>query len=226
MLRTKRFKRMIMGGGGSIQNMQNALKNNKNLRSKRANLFKRKSVYSSIKNNPNSGENNIRHLTEKERVILKTKLAKSRRDNIILAAILSTIVSIIVAYVLIDLFKPFQEDFTSAAELQLTQSTNKAYQFFMQDGDEWFAKRNWHNAIFQYKNALEKEPNSFVSKVKLAYSYLNQCKFENEGCVEAYSLLRDLQEELPNNPQVQVLAIEMKDMYLYKNEKANSFSKN
>lgn len=218
---------MIMGGGGSMQNMKNALKNNKNLLSKRANLFKRKTVYSSIKNNPSSSNGtDIQHLSDEERVVLKTKLAKSRRDNLILVAILSAIVSIAVAYALIDLFQQFQENFTSAEQLQLSQSTQKAYNFFMQDGDYWYAKRNWHNSIFQYKSALEKEPNSFVGKVKLAYSYLNQCKFENDGCVEASGLIRDLQEEFPSNPQVQVLAIEMKDMYLYKNEKANSFSKN
>ena len=79
------------------------------------------------------------------------------------------------------------------------------YLYFIQDAENWKKKRKWHNAIFQYRKALEIYPNHLETQIKLANVLLFQCESEGTECFESYNFVQTLTNQYPDNPDVATL---------------------
>lgn len=70
------------------------------------------------------------------------------------------------------------------------------------NGDQWLKKRKWHNAIFQYKKALEIFPTEYDINFRLASAYAYRCESKFENCFEAKELLNKLLSRDPENSKL------------------------
>ena len=88
--------------------------------------------------------------------------------------------------------------------LQETKEDNK-YLFFITDGDSWLSQRRWHNAIFQYKKALEIKPGNYDALYRLSMAYSFRCVATGVNCEEGKALVKRLQAYQPADPNIEDL---------------------
>ncbi len=66
-------------------------------------------------------------------------------------------------------------------ELNDIENINE-YAAFIQEGDIWINKKNWHNAIFKYSQAVELFPAKYEANYRLILAYSYNCAYTNEDC--------------------------------------------
>ena len=54
------------------------------------------------------------------------------------------------------------------------------YLFFIRDGDKYIEEEKWHNAIFQYTEALKLFPKEFDANYRLSLAYSYSCSYEGK----------------------------------------------
>lgn len=186
---------MFGGGAGTILDMIIRDKNNKALLRKK-NPFKRDWNLFSIRKEyfkAAKGKIDLKKASHEEIMLIRAKVLLQRRKDFFRSGIaLCIIVPIIVfsTYKFINLMiieKPGK--IIQQAELN---KLNEDYLFFINDGDHWLNLKHWHNAIFQYKNAIDLFPSDFNANYRLALAYTNSCFYEKENCEKAKNLVDQL----------------------------------
>ncbi len=66
-------------------------------------------------------------------------------------------------------------------ELNYIEKINE-YSYFIEDGDNWIEKKNWHNAIFRYKQAVDLFPKKYEANYRLILAYSYNCTYKNKDC--------------------------------------------
>lgn len=72
------------------------------------------------------------------------------------------------------------------------QEKDDFHTFLISDGDDYMENGKWHNAIFQYKKALELFPNNYDAKYRLGYAYTYRCRNEGKECIKGTEYLDKL----------------------------------
>ncbi len=79
---------------------------------------------------------------------------------------------------------------------------SKKYLFYINDGDAWLRKWHYHNAIFQYRKALELYPGNYEARYRIAIAYSYQCQYAYEGCEDGKKLVEELKREFPKRSEL------------------------
>jgi len=89
-------------------------------------------------------------------------------------------------------------------QLELETKTEK-YLFLITDGDNWLKQNHWHNAIFQYKEAVKLFPSDSDAHYRLALAYTYRCQAEQLNCANAIAQIEELIISQPNNADLYAL---------------------
>ncbi len=188
-----------MGGGGSIQGMINSLKNNKKLL-RRNRMFLKDRSFLNLKKEylkAADGEVNFKKATKKQLSEIRVKVIRERKKRSYIYIGLFIACFFIIGFPIYHDFKAnkMAEETTDSIQLE---KDKKEYLDLIADGDLWLSKKKWHNAIFQYKEALTLFPKEYDANYRLAMAYCYRCESEFEDCKKAKKLLEKLIRRYPN----------------------------
>lgn len=204
----------MFGGFGSINHMIVTLRNNKNLLPTKRSLF-RPNRYRSIKNeyyNAVGEAFDIKKSTPEQLQKIRNTIVRKRKKK---ARRLGLVICIVLPLICIGVYKAFHNFSFGFPKLeqQITKintekSKKESYMFFINNGDEWLSKRNFYNAAFQYKKALQLFPSDFEANYRLALAYSYRCQYDFEDCEIGMKLTRKLEEQFPSNSDIKkIMAI-------------------
>ena len=210
-----------MGGAGHMASMNTILSNNKKLLRKVSIFKKDRSFMSSRKAYLKAldGKVDIRKLSKQELRVIREKVIREREKESTRNFIISVLIIIpilFLSYNLYDNFIDYQkrklnENFIPDKELEQVlierekQDKIDKYYFLIDSGDDWIEKKNWKNAIFQYKNAVREFPEKYEANYRLALAYSYKCKFMNKDCDKGLKLVDRLLIVTPNDPNLLIL---------------------
>jgi tetratricopeptide (TPR) repeat protein len=193
----------MLGGTSSAQGMITSLNNNKKLLRKKR-YFKKERSFLNLKNEyykAAGGEMNFKTASKQQLAEIRQRFIQRRRNETYLSIGIAVFVLALIAYFIyiqINSQNEIQEKILikkNAAEFQIDRDN---YLFFIADGDEYLKKNQLHNAIFQYKKALDIFPNEYYIKYRLAYAYTYRCRNEQKDCETGLIYIDDLMKTYPN----------------------------
>ena len=152
------------------------------------------------------GKLDIKTVSKEELRLIRKRIIKQRKVDVLKARLITLLVGSIIAFALFKTYSYFQEksvriiteDKKAEQKIELSK-TIEDYYFFIYEGDHWIEKKQWNNAIFQYKKALELFPENFDANYKLALAYSYKCGFEYEDCEVGIKLTNKLLKDMPND---------------------------
>ena len=195
----------MLGGFGSIQAMRDALRTNKALLGERIKYFDRGSDFADIKRayqKARKGKTSKKEISKEELAEIRNRVIQMRRrDQFIKLSVLGSILLLIclAGYLNRDLLIPD----TNSQTIVTTDSIEKKERFLycIEDGDKWLKKNGWHNAIFQYEEALRLSPENTSVKKRLAIAYTYRCRATKVDCEKAKTSIEELINSEPINPK-------------------------
>lgn len=195
-----------MAGGGSIQGMITSLSNNKKML-RRKSMFRTERTFLSLKKEyikSAKGEIKLKNATKEQLNIIRLKVLKERRNHRNSLFIATAIVLSIVGFLNYKYVNYSQEAEAMNKEITLNQQIEK-FHTLIADGDVWLQKRDWHNAIFQYNNALEVFPNEYSVNYRLVFAFILRCEDEFKDCKKGKKLLEKLIRQFPEKSELLIL---------------------
>lgn len=196
--------------GGSIAGMITSLRNNSNMLRKKS-IFKKESTFLRTKKEyyrAVKGKIDLKELTPIELQRIRQTIKYNRKESVKHTLIAILFVIPIVLYVGNALLK------TSSFYPYATYANRKGgnpekkrsdYLFFITEGDRYIEKKEWHNAIFQYTEALKLYPKEFSANYRLALAYSYSCSHEAINCEAAKYTTDKLVDKFPKDPKVHKL---------------------
>jgi len=200
----------MFGGFGSINHMIVTLRNNKKLLPAKRSYFK-KSDYSTIKNeyyNAVGDAFNIKKANPEQLHAVRTQILNKRKKESRKFFLLLGIGLPLIVLALYITFHNFQFGFPNvktASEISFENNDEEMYMFYLDDGDNWLQKRNYYNAVFQYKKAVALYPSDFEANYRLALGYSYQCQYDFENCEIGMKLISKLEKEFPDKMEIQAV---------------------
>jgi hypothetical protein len=175
-----------MGGEGSMKAMSDSLKANRNLRRKKS-FFSKENAYQNRKIEylrAAKGVANIKTASKEELALIRKKYTWQRRKKYLFISIFFTLSFILFSYFSFQTIQNSKKKDSQIEKKILVEKITKT-SFFISDGDKQLEKGHWHNAIFQYKKALEILPNDYDLQYRLTYAYVYQCRNTKKDCAIA-----------------------------------------
>ncbi len=186
-----------MPGGGSIQNMTNALKNNKILLGTKRRLFKSK--FQILREDYQIASGIIikgKKATQEELCEIRSKILQERkRENKILLIILILVLLTLSSFTYLMLAKRTTK---SSFKIESTIENQINYTENMAIGLQLMADKKWFYAAGYFENALLQIPNDTEAEYNLALSYSLLCSTKQEACKKANITVNRL---IKNNPE-------------------------
>tara|TARA_B100000780_G_scaffold264660_1_gene219488 strand:+ start:301 stop:927 length:627 start_codon:yes stop_codon:yes gene_type:complete len=201
---------MIGGGASSIQDMINRYRNNVN-QLRKSGMFKRDKSYFKLKADYQyvlSKTVDYKSATKEQLAEIKAKVKRKRKQQLIKSTVIYALSAVLTFSILIYLIQPFERippELAHNHEIPESESLEKKFNFYVSDGDYWFAQNKWHNAAFQYSKALEIQPNNYGVQLKLANTLTFSCTNDSVQCDEARTLINKLIRKYPNNMELKAL---------------------
>lgn len=189
----------MLGGTSSAQGMITSLNNNKKLL-RRKRYFKKERSFLNLKNEyykAAGGEMNFKTASKQQLAEIRQRFIQRRRKEAYISIAIVAFILMLIAYLIYTQINTSKEVITkvNAAQQQINKDN---YLFYINDGDEYLKKNQWHNAIFQYKKALEIFPNEYHIKYRLANAYTYRCRNEQKDCDTGLAYLNELMKTYPN----------------------------
>lgn len=201
-----------MGGFGSAQSMNTIMKNN------RAQLGKRKSMFSSKKDYIGSSKESeqeefIDHKAASPELLeeIRSKLLKERAKSFKVSLLFFLLISVFSIGVTFHYFtnvkKANENQKTAKVESFKISKKNKDFLLIIKDADEWMEIGKFENAIFQYTRASKLIPNQFDVEYRICLSYSYLCRYNQLECEKGKEILFETMEKFPNEEKLKELAI-------------------
>ena len=183
--------------------MSTVLKNNKNLLKKRNFLNSEKSFFLYKKEyiKAANGEIELRKANKSQLRAIRKKIKEQRTIKLITHIFILCFVMVFSCILVYNLAFDSNQIKEKEEQSQLEKTQNQ-YLLLIADGDQWFSKRNWHNAIFQYKKAREIYPSDYGINYRLVQAYCLRCENDYEDCQNAKELLDKLLNQFPKKPEL------------------------
>jgi len=200
---------MLGGGAGSILDMIIRYRNNIKMLRKKS-IFKREYSFTELKNEylkTYKGQVSYKTATKEQLAFFRQKFIKQKRMQLI-GTLATFFLVICCTYLTIIFILPLSSQNDTQAmtnknieqeKLMTKKEKDEKYLFFITDGDNWLKQNHWHNAIFQYKKALELYPNSYDANYRLALAYSYRCYFEKLNCADGKILIDKLIMSYPDS---------------------------
>ena len=202
-----------MPGEGSMMHMIITLRNNKKLLRRKGMFKKERSFLQSNKEDFSTTASGIptEAISKEKLASIRSKMIKARKKrNLRLGLFIGVSLPLVL---LMGFF--FLEDFSFGFDrlentgpnqinlaMKKAETSEDKYLYYMEDGDRWLQKRSYHNAIFQYKKAVELFPSEFTALYRMAVAYSYQCQYEFEGCEEGMEIAKKLEKVYPNSEEI------------------------
>lgn len=199
-----------MAGGGSIAGMIISIRNNAKLLRKKS-MFKKESSFLHVKKEylkAAEGKLDLKkatpHELKKVREVVKQNRRESRKLTLIALFVAAPLV-LFVGYAIQTNASIYPQ--STYADTKETDPNNRHndYLFFIADGDKYLEEKKWHNAIFQYTEALKLFPREFDANYRLSLAYTYSCSFEGKNCDAAHYTLDKLGKEFPHKAEIKEL---------------------
>ena len=193
----------MFGGGWSSQGMITSLRNNKKLL-RRKNMFKNSDSFLNLRSEYfKRTEGRILSTSASKEVLEKIRKDFIKKQKINIAITVSAILITISIFGLIFYCIAKNEKKIKQNNFHISnQKKEKNYLRFIDEGDIWFKKRHWYNAIYKYKEAQVLYPKDFEINYRLIQAYSYRCKYDLKDCYEAKSLLEKLLKEFPEKNEL------------------------
>ncbi len=202
-----------MGGGGSIQGMNNSLKMNRQLLRKKTYFRKERSFLNRKREyHKAAGIIDLKTATKEELAGIRKTIIKRRRKSNLIFLFLFVIIASPLLYFSFDFFKTQTNKELMIEKMEKDERMEK-YNFFISDGDEYIKKGEWHNAMFQFNKAIEIFPNDYHAHYRYSYAAVYRCRNEKEKCEIADNSLSKLLKEFPDKTEL----IELEQMLIFAN---------
>lgn len=175
-----------MGGEGSMKAMSDSLKANRKLRRKKS-FFSRENAYQKRKVEylrAAKGVANIKTASKEELANIRRKYTRQKIKKILFVSIFYTLAFVSLGYISFQMIQKSKKQ-DSQIEQKILEEKIAKTSFYISDGDKQLEKGHWHNAIFQYKKALEILPNDYDLQYRLTYAYVFQCRNTKKDCAIA-----------------------------------------
>lgn len=202
----------MVGGGGSIQAMQNSLRNNKALLRRKKLFEKTDSFLGRDKDELKSsyGKFSGKQATPSQIKNIRRKVLEDNKKQERIKIQLWSFVCVVVVLLLVHqyYFTDKQDQVNYVALTHNAEKLETDYLFYVTDGDKWFKKKNWYNAIYQYKKSLEIYPDNYDAKLKLLKAYTYSCKYKSQNCDTGKLLLEDMLLLLQNDDEKRLIKTE------------------
>lgn len=158
---------------------------------------------------PNSLHPYLEAVTATKRREIHSKTRRERRIQQIQWALALVITLYLLRHILIGVFHHiwvtvFAMQVPTPRSLQHSQIDVYSYSFFVNDGDRWLEQEHYHNAIFQYKKALELFPSN-DAQFRLARAYSYHCQYNDRDCEAGLALIQQLEENFPLSTELENL---------------------
>lgn len=189
-----------MGGGGSIQGMIIALRNNKNLLSKRKSLHEQNQSQktSGIK----SGLNCDIEATDEQLLEIRTRIRKRNKRKKIFNSLIITTSVLIVLYLS---FLNSKKDVLYEKSVIEIKAKEKTYKNYIQYGDTWLEDKKYNAAIYNYQKAVDLAPSDYHANYRLALAYSYICSKNKLQCNEGTLFIDKLIAEFGSNSELEYL---------------------
>jgi len=200
-----------MGGEGSIQSMITSLRNNRILLRKKS-MFKRDRTFLSTRKEyykaAKGKQIELKKASKEELHLIRNKIIKQRKIERITT--LSVVIGFIITVIIISFYISHKQNIKKNKEVEIEKENYlheniNEYSYLIEEGDNWIDKKNWNNAIYRYKQAVDLFPNEFEASYRLALAYSYSCIFENENCAIGITLTDRLIKYYPDDPKLQEL---------------------
>ncbi|WP_158974594.1 hypothetical protein [Cellulophaga sp. L1A9] len=199
-----------MFGGGSGAGMAQMHRNNIKLLRK-TNRFSSKRTFSNTKieySRAAGGFIALKKLSPEElrsvRKLVLENRNKDKRKNLLLSLAILVPLLTLFAY-LISAFLA-NENTIKSNNLKLKADVmSQQYDFYKSDGDVWFNKNKFNNAIFQYRKAQELFPEKYEANYQLTKALVRSCQIDFLHCEEAKEKLEILKGNYPDKKDILVL---------------------
>ena len=185
----------MLGGFGSINHMIVTLRNNKRLLPNRRSYFKPNS-YQVTKTEYNKAAGatfNIKKATPTQLQKIRASIIQKRKREARNFAIIICVAIPLIGFGLYMTFQNVSFGFPKTEESVTKTNNEEQYMFYIKDGDNWLSKRNYFNAVFQFKKALQLFPSDFEANYRLALAYSYRCQYDFEDCRTGMQLTRKLE---------------------------------
>ena len=179
-----------MASGGSISQMIQTIRFNKNLLSNRR-------AFGELKEHINRRIEKKAGLTIpeidpellkeiKKQIKLDLTRERNRNNTIVIGLILSgallmfwLVFSIYTNPIMVNKYaNNYEKDI---ANRKLTEQEEQ-FNYYISDGNQWLEKKEYHNAIFQFELAVKIKPENYSANLGMCKSLLKQCVLENVDC--------------------------------------------
>jgi len=195
-----------MGWGGSALHMIISYRNNMKMLRKLP-IFKHKRTYlQSRKKYEGAAKGlNLKTASKEELAAIRDRIVRQQRKQTVIATTILIIAGIMGLVLFVQFRETLRQDEEILANMPIPEKqeqeykTKKKYLFYINDGDEWLQLNNWHNAIYQFKMAIELYPTDYQARYRLALAYTYRCQDEKENCKEAHELMANLMTEHPED---------------------------
>ncbi len=194
----------MFGVGLASAAMNSVLKNNRNLLRKKS-IFKNEERF--LRTNPDHLQGirskiTVQKISAKQLKNIRTKTQKEQKKEIFKISMFILLSIAILIILFFTLLTPTPQE-RELANIQLAAKNTAIFEqkkaeflFFIEDGDTWLKSHKYHNAIFQYKKALEVFPSEYDAHYRLAVAYSFQCQYEFKGCKEGAVEIRNMEKQL------------------------------
>ena len=194
--------------------MITALRNNKKLLRKKS-LFRPERTFLSLKKEylkAANGEIEFKKATKEQLIAIRTKIKKRRKKETYTIVLIFFILFSSFCFLIYSLIMDSIDTNEKTQKIELKKKTEESLNFIA-DGDNWLKNKNWQNAIFQYKKALEIFPTDYSINYRLAYAYSLRCENEYVDCQNAKNLIDKLINQFPQ--KIELLALKETLKYEY-----------
>ncbi len=194
----------MLGGFGSIQSMITSLRNNRNLLRNRKKLFQKDFSFAEAKALYQEKKRilQFKESTPAQLATIREEIRKERRRNTFVYFIAAFFAAVVVGFIGYKVFSPAIVSIKQnhlAERKQEAMEKERKFLFYVTDGDTWFEKGRWHNAIYQYRLAVNLYPADFNARYRLAQALVQHCVHSGEDCRNARITIKQLIKEYPEN---------------------------
>ncbi len=188
-----------MGGGGSIQNMQTTLNNNRKLLKSRVPIFKRKDQFANLKDSYRRAHKALKpgpELSEEIRQEIRKRVRKEQSRTLQLKIGMSVALFIALFAISYKVSNSFLIN-NEAASLKKQATAEAAYRSALLSGDDMFKQEKWFFAAANFETALEYRPNDVHLNYKWALCFCKMCHDQQRGCKRAKQNMNMLLSKFP-----------------------------
>lgn len=187
-----------MAGEGFARHGSTSLNENRRLLNRKK-LFEKERSFLNLKNEVFHKDSEgilSKDLSKSERRRYRNKTKRSYSKDRFYTRMITVIGMILFLMVSVGLYVNTEKRELSISEnRQNTKTAEKLqeYDYYISSGNEWYEKKKYYNAAFQYRLALNVFPNDSIALEKLIQAYDSDCFYDQRNCGKSQELMKSFQ---------------------------------